>query len=234
MTINLNQCNSSNYQAGRVATIRYIVIHYTGNNGDTALNNSVYFANNEKLNASAHYFVDEEEVWQSVKDENTAWHCGTDGVYKHSTCRNENSISVELCSRKATNGQFYFKEKTIENAINLVRILMRKYNIPLENVIRHYDVTGKICPQPFVNDASQWTSFKKRIIETEDEYMMQETFNEMMKVYEAEKAQKMVSDWAKESWEKAKNAGVFDGSMPQSPMTREQAAAVFNRLGIIK
>ena len=61
------------------------------------------------IGASAHYFVDENSVYQSVEDKNIAWHCGAK-KYKHSTCRN--SIGVELCSRKDSNGNYYFKDKT--------------------------------------------------------------------------------------------------------------------------
>jgi N-acetylmuramoyl-L-alanine amidase len=52
-----------------------VLSSYTANNGDKAKSNVNYFANNE-TKSSAHYFVDETEVWQSVKDTDTAWHCG--------------------------------------------------------------------------------------------------------------------------------------------------------------
>ena len=163
------QCNTANYRAGRTDKIRYIVIHYTANNGDTAKNNADYYAANA-VSASAHYFVDENEVWQSVKDADTAWAVGGTSRYKHPDCRNANSISVELCSRNkngsgrpAADSGWYFKEETVKNAAALVRELMKNYNIPAENVIRHYDVWEKICPAPFVNDAAQWRNFKEMI-----------------------------------------------------------------------
>ena len=58
-------CKTSNYKKGRTSEIRFLVIHYTGNNGDTAENNCEYFASNV-VGASAHYFVDETSVVRSV------------------------------------------------------------------------------------------------------------------------------------------------------------------------
>lgn len=149
-----------NFTKGR-NSIKYIVIHYTANNGDTAHGNTVYFKS-AKRNGSAHYFVDKTSIWQSVEDSNTAWHCGTTGTYYHK-CRNSTSIGIEMCSIKV-NGVYQIPEETVANAIELTKYLMDKYNISSENVIRHYDVTHKNCPEPFVRDISQWNSFKNRLI----------------------------------------------------------------------
>ncbi len=139
--------------------IKYIVIHYTANKGDTAWNNTKYFKT-EKRSSSAHYFVDKNGVCQSVKDVDIAWHCGAT-EYLHPLCRNSNSIGIELC-----NGVPDFEEATVKNAAMLTKMLMEKYGIPTKNVLRHYDVTGKLCPKPFV-DESRWQSFKK-ILEGDD------------------------------------------------------------------
>lgn len=162
--MNFKQAHSSNFERGRIRPIEYIVMHYTANNGDTAKNNADYFANNSNLFASAHYFVDEVSEWQSVKDADTAYHCGA-ATYKHRFCRNGNSVGIELCSRKDTKGNYYFKDETIKRAAKLVKELMKKYNIPVENVIRHYDVTGKNCPAPMVSDASLWKEFLSMLSE---------------------------------------------------------------------
>ena len=147
-----------NYNTLKGKVNKYIVIHYTANNGDTALGNCKYFYSTDR-GSSAHYFVDETGVWQCVEDKNVAWHCGAKS-YKHPYCRNNNSIGIELCSRKDDN--YYFKDETVNNATELVKELMAKYNIPIENVIRHYDVTGKVCPEPFVRDSKAWQDFKER------------------------------------------------------------------------
>lgn len=156
----------SNYSKGRHTAIKYLVLHYTANNGDTALSNCIYFSGANR-NASSHYFVDEKGVYRSVRDMNVAWHCGSMNGYKHKYCRNTNSIGIEMCSKKDANGKFYIDEKTIANAIELTKYLMKKYDIPVENVIRHYDVTGKICPRPFVEDEMLWMDFKERLEEEE-------------------------------------------------------------------
>lgn len=159
------QAAAGNYKKGRTAAIKYIVIHYTANNGDTAKGNANYFANNT-VKSSAHYFVDENEIWQSVKESDTAYHCGAN-KYMHKYCRNSNSIGIEMCSREDSNGKYYIKEETIQNAIALCKELMAKYNIPVSRVIRHYDVTGKACPEPFVRQPAQWERFKQEVSEVE-------------------------------------------------------------------
>ena len=159
----------SNYSKGRHTTIKYLVLHYTANNGDTALSNCKYFSSANR-NASAHYFVDEKGIYRSVRDMNVAWHCGSMNGYKHKYCRNTNSIGIEMCSRIDSNGKFYIKEETIANAIELTKFLMEKYDIPVDNVIRHYDVTGKMCPKPFVEDEKLWLDFKERLVEEVKRY----------------------------------------------------------------
>ena len=66
-------------------------------------------------------FVDEREVWQSVKDADTAYHCGSKHGYRHKFCRNGNSLGIELCSRKDKSGRYYFKPETVERAPALAR-----------------------------------------------------------------------------------------------------------------
>lgn len=156
-------CNAANYGGKRGEKVKYIVVHYTANNGDTARDNGIYFQRNAGLGASAHWFVDETTALQSVPEEFVAWHCGG-ANYVHPECRNSNSIGVELCSRQGKDGEFYFLPETVDNAVALIRELMQRYNIPPERVIRHYDVTGKICPAPFVGTGIEdWKEFKEEI-----------------------------------------------------------------------
>ena len=86
-------CNTDNYRVGRTQPVRYIVMHYTANNGDTAKNNCDYYHRVGGLQASAHYFVDEHGAMQSVHEDDTAWHCGA-RAYWHPECRNDNSIGI--------------------------------------------------------------------------------------------------------------------------------------------
>lgn len=157
--------NKSNYGNIRnLSNIKYIVVHYTANDGDTDEANANYFQNKLANPASAHYFVDDDSVTQSVPDNYVAYHCGTTGKYYH-TCRNATSIGVELCDT-IKNGKHDVSELTKNNAIELIKSLMKKYNIPIENVIRHYDVTHKLCPLFWVNDINDWNNFKNRLTDT--------------------------------------------------------------------
>lgn len=159
-----------NHNAGNVSRIKYIVIHYTGALGDAKANCN-YFAGGNR-NASAHYFVGYDgAIWQSVEDCNIAWHCGASS-YKHADCRNSNSIGIEMCVRKrntasmgATDKDWYFEDATVAAAAELTRYLMEKYGVPASNVIRHYDVTGKICPNPYVYSTAghTWEEFKRLV-----------------------------------------------------------------------
>ena len=148
----------TNFSKGNYKENKYIVVHYVGA-VSTALNNAKYF-NKVYRGASANYFVDDNDIYRVVKDEDVAWHCGANRYYNG--CRNYNSIGIEMCCFN-NNGTLDISDKTIQNTIELVKELMKKYNIPAENVVRHYDVTRKICPAPFVNNESRWLEFKSRI-----------------------------------------------------------------------
>lgn len=169
-TIKEQLANSGNYGGSRNASqIRYLVYHYTGNDGDRAANNAKYFQNNI-VKASAHYFVDDTTVWRSVPDLKVAWSVGgskyanadkTGGGTMYGVITNTNSISIEMCDT-IRNGVYQASEATLANAAALGRALMEKYDIPIENVYRHFDVTGKHCPSYLVN-AQKWAEFKKRL-----------------------------------------------------------------------
>lgn len=157
-----------NYSSGQISRIRYIVIHYVGATGGAEANCRYYAS--KYIGASAHYYVGfDGEIWQSVEDGDIAWHCGAKS-YRHPECRNSNSIGIELCvrnkgSQAADSRDWYFEDATVQAAIELTRELMKKYGIPADHVIRHYDVTGKICPNPYIYNHTQhtWETFKKAL-----------------------------------------------------------------------
>lgn len=160
MVIKTLYANAANYNPNiyrNASDVKYIVVHYTANNGDNAKGNANYFANN-KVGSSAHYFVDDKEVYLSVPENRIAYHCGANR-YIHKSCRNTNSIGVELCSRIDSKGQYYFTKATGDNAINLVSDLCIKYGLNRNFILRHYDVTGKNCPAPFVENTTAWEYF---------------------------------------------------------------------------
>jgi TusA-related sulfurtransferase len=79
---------------------------------------------------------------------------------------------------------------------------MAKYSIPIKNVIRHYDVTGKMCPEPFVRNQVQWLDFKQKLIE------QKEGENEMIYSYIDEN----MPDWAKPTVQKLIDKGALKGN----------------------
>lgn len=175
-------CHPANRGGIRKASqIKYLVYHYTGNDGDTGGNNARYYRDNI-VGASAHYFVDDDRVTRSVDDLLIAWAVGgkkwadtgkTGGGKLYGIVTNANSISIEMCDA-CRDGQLMATEATLELAAALGRELMAKYNIPIDRVVRHFDVTGKHCPAYFMEEAA-WAQFKERLVAPEEE--------ETMKVY---------------------------------------------------
>lgn len=160
--------HKSNYGGTRsTGDIKYIVIHYTGNNGDTAANNCRYFQGANR-HASAHYFVDGGAyVYNSVPVKSVAWSvggfysqsCGAGSFYKK--CTNANSLSIEMCNCVKS-----VPDDVFDQTVELTKYLMKKYDIPASRVIRHWDVNGKSCPARWTGkNNSGWEKFKKAIAE---------------------------------------------------------------------
>lgn len=169
-----NIAHKSNFGATRKASsIRYIVVHFTANDGDHDESNANYFRTPNRA-ASAHYFVDDDSVTQSVYCTRIAWSvggrkytsCKTSGGGKlYGICTNANSISIELCDT-VRDGKFKPTQATLDNAVILIKKLMKRYNVPTSRVIRHFDVTGKLCPVYFCNSKENdaaWEQFKKQL-----------------------------------------------------------------------
>lgn len=219
MSIPFKQCNERNYRNGREFAINWICLHFTSGNGDTAQNNADYFAREGGLNASAHYFVDTERIVQSVKDGDTAWHCGRErGGSYYNDCRNANSIGIEMCS-VIRNGVYVIPEATMKRAAKLTRELMEKYHIPVSRVCRHYDVTRKNCPEPWIRNPQLWEKFKTMLTEKEVEDMTEQQTRNIAKqeIANAEKAKKVydtvdaVPAWGKATVQKLVNKGFLQG-----------------------
>lgn len=149
-----------NHNTSTIDRIKYIVIYYVGALGGAEANCKYYATGNRE--DRAHYFVGSiGEIWQSVKDKNIVWHCRAK-AYKHPECRNDNSLGIELCVRNkgsqvADSKDWYFEEATVKATIELTRALMVKYNVPADCVIRHHDVAGKVCPNPYVHNHTKHT-----------------------------------------------------------------------------
>lgn len=142
-----------------------ISIHYVGA-VSSAYNNALYFYNNDlrgKSNASsANYFVDPISIWQSVEDFDASWSVGAKKYYNE--VRNSNSISIEMCCKKTKDGEWYFDEQTVKNTVDLVKYLKAKYGI--KKIYRHWDITHKRCPAPYMDNA-KWQEFLKEVDKVE-------------------------------------------------------------------
>lgn len=145
-----------NFSKRTQGKIKYIVIHDTGNTRERADANAHFnFFNSADRQSSAHYFVDDKQILRVIKDADRSWAVG-DGRDKYGIT-NENSLNIEMCIN--SDGDF---NKTYLHTLKLVKYLMKEYNIPLENVVRHYDASRKICPNIFKeNNWEKWNKFKE-------------------------------------------------------------------------
>ena len=137
--------------------INFIVVHFTANANDTAKNNVDYFATGNQRNAGAHYFVGRDGVAESIPANLVAWAVGDkqaklNGGGSKKECFNSNSVSVELCDFRTWN------DKVANIAAEFITALRSDLFINKNNIIRHYDVTGKLCPAPLVDEA-MWSKF---------------------------------------------------------------------------
>lgn len=145
----------------------YLVYHYTGNDGDSDENNGNYFEKNI-VKASAHYFIDDDSITQTVPIDYAAFsvgkNYGKNNLFGKVT--NMNSINIELCDT-VKNGVVYPTQATIDNAVEFGKELMKKHNIPIERVVRHYDVCSKKCPAYWCGSVDKdilWADFKNKLV----------------------------------------------------------------------
>jgi len=172
MKIKTHLAAKDNYGAKRnLSGIKYIVLHYTANDGDSAGGNANYFASPHNPKASAHYFVDDSSVVRSVPDDYVAYSVGgskytdcqrTGGGKLYGKATNANTLNIEMCDSNK-DGVIRAQDATIDRTAELVRELMDKYGIDIDRVIRHFDVNGKHCPE-YLMDEQQWDAFKARIL----------------------------------------------------------------------
>lgn len=132
--------------------IRGIVIHYTANPGTSAQANRDYFQglkDSGETSASSNFVVGlEGEIIQCIPTWEIAY---------ASNSRNHDSISIECCHPDETGK---FTEKTYRSVVQLTAWLCVKYGLTENDVIRHYDVTGKNCPKYFVEHEEEWENFR--------------------------------------------------------------------------
>lgn len=159
--------------------LQWIVVHYPACPGVSAAN-VIKAMQNSSRKCSTHFAVDEFSIVNGVDVKFAAFHCGGKSESRNG-CYNGNSIGVDLCdkkfnpdSRKATDADWYIMPMTLERGAALIAKLMREHHIDIDHVVRHYDVTGKICPSPMVGEARSynypmtceqvWQDFKRKVL----------------------------------------------------------------------
>lgn len=168
------QAKKISYGAERsLAGVRYIVIHYTGNTGDTARGNASFFhryGDGNTRNAGAHFFIDQQgAVYQTIKLRCTAWAVGGDiitrrggGASLHLKCTNTNSVSIELCDCATKN-----PSPAMIKSVKQVIAYIREYCPNAKQTVRHFDVTGKSCPARMTGETAagrkRWADFLRAI-----------------------------------------------------------------------
>ena len=225
-------------------SIDFIVVHYTAGTSSSDAKNTVSSWNNDPNQASANYVVDRKKIVHTVADDEAVytWHCGTSGKYYHPTCRNSNSIGIEMQSDY--NGKFpgyknmkypedwdkyYLRDEVVENTAKLVAYLMKKYHLTNVDtqVLRHYDVTHKECPYPMVGkNEDKWLEFKQKVKKYLNGEVESMTKAELKEFIEQTVRQMGVGEptdaWAVSGVESAKALGITDGSNPKRLATREE------------
>lgn len=135
-----------------------IVVHYTANPGATAMENRNYFENlkdTHETKASSNFVVGiEGEIVQCVPTWEVAY---------ASNSRNIDTVSIECCHPDETGK---FTDATYRSVVNLCAWLCMKFDLGADDVIRHYDVTGKECPKYFVDHEDTWENFRQDVKET--------------------------------------------------------------------
>lgn len=135
-----------------------IVVHYTANPGATAMENRNYFENlkdTHETKASSNFVVGiEGEIVQCVPTWEVAY---------ASNRRNIDTVSIECCHPDDTGK---FTDATYQSVVNLCAWLCMKFDLNSDDVIRHYDVTGKECPKYFVDHEDAWENFRQDVKET--------------------------------------------------------------------
>lgn len=266
----IKQTNPINTSSKNNRKIEYIVLHYTAgvtSKAGTAANTAKWFSN-PAAKASADFIVDDATIVQYNPDiENRfTWAVGGKkyssmttslGGQFYGKCVNNNSISIEMCSNKqnrstlsASDTDWYLTNATVSNAVALTKYLMNKYHIDIDHVIMHHQVTGKVCPNPWVLNEDRlkgWYNFKKQL-QGEEEEMTQEQFNKMfliaMENYRKSLQDNEAGKWSKESRDWAVSTGLIKGSDPlpdgqpnymwEDFLTREQMATLLYRFKDMK
>lgn len=137
--------------------IEKIVVHWVGNAGSSAIANRNYFENlriTHKTYASSHYVIGfNGEIIRCIPEDEVAFHSGSYSM-------NRKSIGIEDC-HPDWDGKF--NDNTYNSLVELCADICKRYNLGIDAIIRHYDVTGKECPRYYVRNEQAWIQFKNDV-----------------------------------------------------------------------
>ena len=157
LNVDLLDINDYSRPGTAIDQVNGIVVHYTANPGTSAQQNRDYFnslAETKETHASSQFIIGlDGEIVQCVPCNEIAY---------ASNDRNNDTVSIECCIEDETGK---FNEKTYRSLVWLTTWLMGRYDLNSEDVIRHYDVTGKNCPKYYVENPKEWDKFKDDLLE---------------------------------------------------------------------
>lgn len=137
--------------------IEKIIVHWVGNAGSSAIGNRNYFESlkdTHKTYASSHYIIGlNGEIIRCIPEDEVAFHSGSYSM-------NRKSIGIEDC-HPDWDGKF--NDNTYNSLVELCADICRRYNLGIDAIIRHYDVTGKECPRYYVRNEQEWIKFKNDV-----------------------------------------------------------------------
>lgn len=207
VTKNLVSPAKYNIKCPYLMNAEFIVVHNTAN--DASAKNEVAYMIRNNNQVSFHYAVDDKEIIQGIPENRNAWHAGDGG----SGQGNRKGLSIEICYSKSGGQSFMAAEKL---AAKFIATKLNKKGWGIDKVKKHQDFSGKYCPHKTLDIG--WQRFLN---------MIQAELN---KLKGAGRVGKNPSKWAKKSWDWAKKEGYLDGKRPKDSLTREEFAAVLQRL----
>lgn len=234
---------SPNRTSPRNHAIDTITIHCTAGQGTARqiLNMSHFTSYDPDNGASCNYAVGKDgSIGLCVDERDRSW-CSSDRENDH------RAITIEVSSEAVS--PYKVTEKALAALIDLLTDICGRNGIKSLvwsnskadrvnhrggcNMTCHRDFAAKACPGDYLYalEGDIAAAVNKRLEEGEE--VTQEQFNAMMEVYLTQQREKESSSWSKEAWERAEAAGVFDGTAPQAPLSREQASLVLDRLGLL-
>jgi N-acetylmuramoyl-L-alanine amidase len=150
----------------KLIKLKGLVIHWTANTnkGANALANRNYF-NSTTTSASAHYVIDDKQIIRCIPDSEVGYHVGSSKYTALGTSLREGTayspnyftVGIEMCVNQ--DGDW---NKTYQNTVEFSAKFLIEHKLTINNLYRHYDITGKLCPQMMI-DEKEWKKFKDAV-----------------------------------------------------------------------